>query len=58
MIKGGEYRKLDWPLIICFIALTLIGWISIFSAVYDDEHSQIIDISQRYGMQFIWIITS
>lgn len=58
MIKGGEYRKLDWPLIICFIALTLIGWVSIFSAVYDDEHSQIIDISQRYGMQFIWIITS
>ncbi len=58
MFKGIDYRKLDWPLILCYLVLALIGWISIFSAVYDEEHSHILDITQRYGMQFIWIVSS
>ena len=58
MINSGEYRKLDWPLIICYLALCFIGWISIYSSVYDEDHSNILDFSQRYGMQFVWIISS
>ena len=58
MINSGDYRKLDWPLIICYLAMCFIGWISIYSSVYDEEHSNILDFSQRYGMQFIWIISS
>lgn len=58
MISGQEYKKLDWWLIFAFICLTMIGWISIFSSVFDKDHSQIFDISQRYGLQFIWIITA
>jgi len=58
MIRGYEYKKLDWQLILCYIILMTIGLISIFSAVYDQEHGHILDISQRYGMQFIWIMTS
>ena len=57
-MKNYDYRKLDWPLIICYLILTFVGWISIFSAVYDEDHAQIFDITQRYGMQFIWIVTS
>ena len=57
-MKNNDYRKLDWPLIICYLILTFVGWISIFSAVYDEDHAQIFDITQRYGMQFIWIVTS
>ena len=34
------------------------GWISIYAAVYNDEHSGLLDLSQRYGKQFIWIIAS
>jgi rod shape determining protein RodA len=34
------------------------GWISIYAAVYNDEHSGLLDMSQRYGKQFIWIIAS
>ncbi len=52
------YQKLDWPLIITYLALVMIGWISVFSSVYDEDHAQIFDISQRYGMQFIWILSS
>lgn len=52
------YKKLDWPLIITYFALVMIGWISVFASVYDEEHAHILDMSQRYGMQFIWIVTS
>ena len=57
-MKNYDYRKLDWPLIMCYLILTFVGWISIFSAVYDEDHAQIFDVTQRYGMQFIWIVTS
>ncbi len=58
MIRGNEYKKLDWPLITCYLILVIIGWTSIFSSVYDKDHGQIFDISQRYVMQFIWIVSS
>ena len=34
------------------------GWFNIYAAVYNEEHSGILDLSQRYGKQFIWIIAS
>ncbi len=58
MIAGQEYRKLDWWLVLAYIILTMIGWVSIFSSVFEEDHARIFDISQRYGLQFIWIITS
>jgi rod shape determining protein RodA len=32
-----------------------LGWINIYAAVYNDEHQSILDVSQRYGKQLIWI---
>ncbi|MFA6334168.1 MAG: rod shape-determining protein RodA [Bacteroidales bacterium] len=58
MITGIKYKKLDWPLIVSYLILIMIGWINVFSSVYDPDHEQIFDLSQRYGMQFIWILTS
>jgi len=34
------------------------GWINIYAAVFNEEHSGLLDFSQRYGKQFIWIIAS
>jgi rod shape determining protein RodA len=34
------------------------GWINIYAAVYNEEHSGMFDFSQRYGKQFIWIVAS
>ena len=31
------------------------GWLNIYAAVYDDSHSSIFDITQRYGKQLMWI---
>lgn len=55
-----EYKigKIDLPLVICYLLLIFIGWINIFASVYSEEHSSIFDMSQRYGMQFIWIMTA
>lgn len=56
----GNYKfgKIDIPLVLCYLFLVLFGWVNIFASVYSPEHSSIFDLSQRYGMQFIWIVTS
>lgn len=41
-----------------YLVLVLIGWINIYAAVYKDEYKSIFDISQSYGKQMIWIISS
>lgn len=56
--NNSIYKKLDWWLILCYLLLVVIGWLNIYSAIYNEEHSSIFDFSQRYGMQFVWIITS
>lgn len=38
--------------------LVMMGWMNIYSAVYNEEHYIITDISQKYGKQMIWIGTS
>lgn len=45
----------DWVAVIIYLALILIGWVSIYASCYDETHSSIVDISQRYGMQLIWM---
>lgn len=47
---------IDWPTVLIYLGLALMGWISIYSAVYDEQHQSIFDLSQRYGKQLLWII--
>lgn len=49
------FSKLDWAVVLMYLALVFIGWINIYAAVYNDEHHSIFDISQRYGKQLLWI---
>jgi len=44
--------------ILLFLILVMMGWFNIYAAVYNEEHKGILDLSQRYGKQFIWIIAS
>jgi rod shape determining protein RodA len=50
--------KLDWQLIIAYILLMLIGWISIYSAGYNSEGPNIFNVNYTYGKQFVWIVLS
>jgi rod shape determining protein RodA len=52
------WNGIDKISILLFLSLALMGWVSIYAAVYNDEHSGLFDFSQRYGKQFIWIIAS
>ena len=47
--------NIDWVSILLYLLLVLIGWLNIYAAVYDENHSSIFNISQKYGKQLIWI---
>ena len=51
-------KNIEWKLVIAFLFLVMAGWLSIYAAVYDGEHSSIFDFSCRYGKQIVWILTS
>lgn len=41
-----------------YLFLLIAGWISIYSAVYDEAHQSIFDTSKSYGKQLIWMIAA
>lgn len=51
-------QNIDWMLVLLYLVLVTMGWINIYAAVYNEEHQSIFDISQSYGMQLVWIVTS
>jgi rod shape determining protein RodA len=52
------WNRLDKASIIVFFLMIIAGWFNIYAAVYNEEHSGILDLSQRYGKQFIWILAT
>lgn len=51
-------RSLDWWTIGIYIALLAFGWLSVCGASYNYGDTDIISLSTRSGMQFVWIGTS
>ena len=49
------FAKIDYTIIGLYLLLMFLGWLNIYSAVYNDDHQSIFDISQRYGKQLMWI---
>ena len=56
--QKGIFRHIDRTLVLLYLVLVLMGWLSIYAAVYNNEHASIFDLSQSYGKQLLWIITS
>jgi len=56
--ERGIFRNIDKPLVFIYLLLVFIGWINIYAAVFNDQHSSIFDMSQSYGKQVIWIGTA
>jgi rod shape determining protein RodA len=52
------FNKLDWATVGVYLLLVFVGWLSIYAAVYNDASRNIFDLSQRYGMQAIWIASA
>ncbi len=56
--RQGILNNIDWVTVLLFLMLAFVGWINIYSAVYNEDHSSIFDFSQRYGKQLIWIFAA
>lgn len=52
------FKNIDKTLVGLYIVLVLLGWMNIYAAVYNEEHTSIFDFSQSYGKQMVWIISA
>jgi len=56
--NNSIFYNIDWITVLTYLVLVLMGWMNIYSAVYNEEHHIITDISQKYGKQMLWIVTA
>ena len=49
------FYGIDRVTILTYLLLVFMGWLNIYAAVYNEDHQNIFDTSQKYGMQLIWI---
>ena len=56
--QGAIFKNIDFLLVGLYLVMVLMGWVSIYASVYNEEHNSIVDFSQKYGKQLIWIGTA
>jgi len=49
------FGHLDWFSLLLYLSLLVYGWLSIYSATAGEQTTLVIDLSQRYGKQLLWI---
>jgi rod shape determining protein RodA len=47
--------NVDWPLLVVYIALLIMGLATVYSVAFDADHPNIFDFSQKYGKQVVWL---
>jgi rod shape determining protein RodA len=53
--RNSIIATVDWPILLMYFALVIIGWLSIYSAGMSEGHHAIYDMSQFCGKQMMWI---
>lgn len=53
--RNSIIGKVDWPILLMYFALVIIGWLSIYSAGMSEGHHAIYDMSQFCGKQMMWV---
>ena len=56
-IRRHIFDKIDWWTILLYIIFIVIGWLNVYAALYNENYN-LIDFSQKYGRQLIWISIS
>ena len=56
--EKGIFYRIDLIAVGLYMALVFIGWLSVYAAVYDETHNHIMDLTQQYGKQMIFIIAA
>ena len=52
------FTHLDWFTVGIYLILVFLGWINIYAAAFNEVHPSITDMSQEYGKQLFWILSS
>src|SRR4051812_41448244 len=53
--ENSIFYGVDRVTIITYTVLVILGWLNIYAAVYNEDHQNILDTSQKYGKQLMWI---
>jgi len=53
--ENSIFYGVDRLTLITYVLLVFMGWLNIYAAVYNEEHQNIFDTTQKYGKQLIWI---
>lgn len=56
--QNSLFYGVDRLLVLIYIVLVIMGWLNIHAAVYDEEHQSILDTTQKYGKQLLWIFSA
>ena len=56
--KVNIVKNLDWFTVFLFLILIIFGWLNIYASSYQFEHQSLLDFSQKYGKQILWIIAT
>ena len=54
--RNNIWYNLDWITVFLYLILVMMGWLNIYAAVYNEDHQSIMDMTQRYGKQLVWIL--
>lgn len=64
MMKYGQNKEsietggLDYSLILTYLIMVIGGWLAIYSAVYNPDNAGLLNLTQNYGRQGLFIIIS
>ncbi len=53
--QNSVFYGVDRVTVIVFVILVIMGWLNIYAAVFNEDHQNIFDTTQKYGKQLIWI---
>lgn len=54
--RGKILSNIDWISVLIVFLLMIIGWVNIYSTVYEPHVESILDLTTRSGKQLLWII--
>ena len=62
-MKGNVHERsmkqsVDWALIVSYLVLVFIGWLSIYASIRSSEPPSIFNFDFRSGKQFVWMLSA
>ena len=53
--KTNIFAGIDWILVLFYIVLVFIGWITIYAASVSEDQNEVLNLTVLYGKQLLWI---